>query len=265
MKKTTPPPAPDYAAAATAQGAANTDAARATAKLSNPNIISPYGNQTVSYEGDIPTITQSLTPDAQQTVDAQQRADLGLANLADQQTQNIGGILNTPFSFSGTPSPIAPGQTSQDAIMSRLQPQLDRARTSTETQLVNQGLHPGAEAYDNAIRDLGQQENDQRTQAVLQGIGLDTNAHQNQLAEQLQLRDQPINEIAALMSGSQVQNPQFQQYQGATVGAAPVFQGAQAQDQYNQNLYAQQVAQRNSLMNGLFGLGGTALKLIPGL
>ncbi len=261
-KKVTPPPTPDYAAAATAQGAANTDAARATAKLSNPNIVSPYGNQSVSYNGDIPTVTQSLTPTGQQTVDAQQRADLGLANLADTQTQNIGGILNTPFSFSGTPYPIAPGTTGQDAIMSRLQPQLDRARTSTETQLVNQGLHPGAEAYDNAIRDLGQQENDQRTQAALQGIGLDTNAHQNQLAEQLQLRDQPINEIAALMSGSQVQNPQFQQYQGANIGAAPVFQAAQGQDAFNQNLYAQQVAQRNSLMNGLFGLGGAALKFI---
>ena len=49
------PAAPDYTGAAVAQGAANVEAARATAKLSNPNVYSPYGNQTVTYDGDIPT------------------------------------------------------------------------------------------------------------------------------------------------------------------------------------------------------------------
>ena len=44
-----PPAQPDYAAAAQAQGAANKEAAIASAKLSNPNITSPYGNQTVTY------------------------------------------------------------------------------------------------------------------------------------------------------------------------------------------------------------------------
>ena len=57
MAKPKAPASPDYAGAAKAQGVANIDAARTTAQLSNPNMITPYGNQTVSYQGDIPTVT----------------------------------------------------------------------------------------------------------------------------------------------------------------------------------------------------------------
>jgi hypothetical protein len=73
--------------------------------------------------------------------------------------------------------PINSGTTAQQAIMARLDPQIARNRVSTETQLINQGLRPGSEAYNNAINLLGQQENDQRTQAVLQGLGLDMSAN----------------------------------------------------------------------------------------
>ena len=44
-----PPPAPDYTGAAQAQGAANVEAARLSARMANPNIIGPYGSQTISY------------------------------------------------------------------------------------------------------------------------------------------------------------------------------------------------------------------------
>ena len=61
--------------------------------------------------------------------------------------------------------------------MARLEPSLAKQRVSTETQLINQGLRPGTEAYNNAIQLLGQQENDARTQAALTGINLDTSAN----------------------------------------------------------------------------------------
>ena len=73
--------------------------------------------------------------------------------------------------------PIKAGTTAETAIMERLNPQIAKNRVSTETQLINQGLRPGSEAYNNAINLLGQQENDQRTQAVLQGLGLDMSAN----------------------------------------------------------------------------------------
>jgi hypothetical protein len=201
-KPPSPAPAPDYTGAAIAQGAANVDAARASAKLSNPNVYSPYGTQLVSYDGDIPTIRQTLTPEAQKTVEAQQRLQSNLAELGNTAYTGAFGAMSTPFSFGGqvqtqfnqggalqnAPSagqyglaqgglnapnlssqldlsnvakmPVNAGTTAQEAIMRRLEPSLARQRTSTETQLINQGLRPGTEAYDNAARILGEQEND---------------------------------------------------------------------------------------------------------
>lgn len=45
-----PPAPPDYVGQAKAQGEANKDAAIASSIMSNPNIITPYGSQTVSYD-----------------------------------------------------------------------------------------------------------------------------------------------------------------------------------------------------------------------
>tara|TARA_R110000868_G_scaffold16423_3_gene73734 strand:+ start:3299 stop:4855 length:1557 start_codon:yes stop_codon:yes gene_type:complete len=85
-------------------------------------------------------------------------------------------------------------------------------------------------------------------------------AQQAQLQQDLALRNQPLNEITALMSGAQIQNPQFQAFSGQNVAAAPVFQGAQAQAQAAQDVYGQQMAARNAAMQGLGsaigGIGG---------
>lgn len=445
---------------------------------------------TTQQNPDQATITQRLTPEAQDTLSAQQRVQRALAGLGEQGIGTARSVLGTPFSFGGpaiqtslgnagqipqTPDlnqygqaggnlnarqisqapelsvygmagsdvnaqpvnqgpqagqygmagagpsagqygfagglntsnvaamPVNAGMTAQQAIMSRLDPSIARNRVSTETQLINQGLRPGGEAYNNAINLLGQQENDQRTQAVLQGIGLDTaanaqgfgqalqagqygnqavsqnfgqgqaanaaanqavglnfnqslaaqqaqnaaaqqlynqnmgvqglqnqavgqnqqaalaqyqsqlggqqqgfgqqvtgqqlsnqaisqnqatalqqqqaalaaqnmqfnqglqgaqfanTAQQNALAQALQGRQMPLNEITALMSGSQIQNPTFQAYQGQSVAPAPVAQAAAQQAQYQQNLYNQQMGQANANTAGLYSLGGAFL------
>jgi hypothetical protein len=69
----------------------------------------------------------------------------------------------------------------------------------------------------------------------------------------------PLNEISALMSGSQIQNPQFQSYSGANIAPAPIANAAAQQGAYNANAYNQQVAQNNANLSGLFSLGGAAL------
>ena len=290
-----PPPAPDYKGAAVEQGAANLESARATAKLSNPNTYTPYGTQLVSYEGDIPTVRQTLTPTAQKTLEAQQGVQYSLANLGQQGANTASNVLDKPFSFGGpavqtsldtsgiAKMPVNAGMTGQEAIMSRLNPSLARQRVSTETNLINQGLRPGTEAYDNAIRMLGEQETDARTQAVVQGLNLDLGANaqgfnqavqqgqfgntaqQQALAEAIQQRQMPLNEITALMSGSQIQNPQFGAYQGATVAPPPIFQATQSQGMFDQNSYNQQVASANANTAGLYSLGGAAMKYAPAM
>ena len=284
----TPPPTPDYTGAAAAQGVANVEAARVGSKLSNPNMYTPYGTQLISYDGDQPTITQTLTPQAQKTLEEQQKTQYQLASLSGKGATVASNVLDKPFAFGGpnvqtsldlsnvAKMPVNAGMTGQEAIMSRLEPSLAKQRTSTETQLINQGLRPGTEAYDNAIQLLGQQENDARTQAALQGINVDMGANlqgynqalqgaqfgntaqQQALAQAIQSRQMPLNEITALMSGSQIQNPQFGAYSGSNVQAAPVFAATQAQGQAEQNAYNQQVAAQNANTAGLYSLAGTA-------
>lgn len=342
-----PPPAPDYTGAAVAQGAANADVARLSAKLSNPNIIGPLGTQTVSYGADdIPTVTQTLTPDAQATLNSQQQVQKGLANLGLQGIDTVSGAMSAPFQSgspniqtsigpTGTPNsgpsaglyglaggpdtsnvaamPVNAGTTGQQAILSRLEPTLQRERDQLQTQLRNQGLTAGGEAYDNAMRDQGLKENDLLTQAALQGINLDLSANNqgfsqamqqaqqgnqaiaqnfgqgqaaaqaenaaqaqdiNQrlqaaqfgntasaqdLARALALRNQPLNEVTALMSGSQIQLPQFQGYTGQNVAPAPIFAGAQAQAQNAMQQYGIQQAGVNANNAGLYGLAGSGL------
>ncbi len=543
-KSVSQPATPDYAGAATAQGAANVEAARASAKLSNPNIYGPLGSQTVTYgtptfdqtgydkaladfqtnqgrvgkapnqgdfmsditnsedmvigqrpdvagyqramdeymatagtgvaptrdqyttiaDADTPTIRQTLTPEAQATLDAQQRVQKALAGLGEQgigtaqsvlgkafspnlpgiQTSlgNYGQVAQTPdlsqygqagnapqagqlaetpdlsqygqagggpqagmYGFAGggpragqyglaqgalntaniAAMPVNAGTTGQQAILSRLAPQIERSQEATRQRLANQGLVPGTQAYQTAMIEENQRGNDLYTQAALQGLNLDIGANaqgfgqalqsgqfgnqavaqnfgqgqaaqqmrnaamaqnfgqgvtsqqlgnqsvlqnqqaglaqqqadmarqqqlfgqgvtstqlgnqaisQNQqaalaqqqaqnaaqlqqynqalggaqfgntaqqqsLAQQMALRNQPLNEITGLMSGSQIQMPQFQGYQGQSIAPAPIFAGAQAAGQNALQQYGIQQSGANAGMSGLFGLAGAGL------
>ena len=63
------------------------------------------------------------------------------------------------------------------------------------------------------------------------------------------------------MGSSQIQNPQFQGYTGANVGAAPTLQGAQLQGQQAQDLYGQQMAARNANVAALGQVVGAGVGL----
>jgi hypothetical protein len=75
--------------------------------------------------------------------------------------------------------------------------------------------------------------------------------------EMLTERNQPINEITALLSGSQVSMPQFNNVQ--TAGLAGVDYSGLVRDKYNADMaaYQQKVANNNAMMGGLFSLGGS--------
>ena len=225
--------------------------------------------------------------------------------------------------------PVNAGMTGQQAIMSRLQPQLTQNENATRQRLANQGLVTGGEAYDNEMRTMGQNRNDLELQAAAQGINLDAmmnqqgfgqaqaqgqfgnesqlnqfqaalqNAgmgntalqqdYQNQLAaqtaqnaaiaqnynqqlglaqfgneaqqqsldQQLTLRNQPLNQITGLMSGSQIQTPQFQGYQGANIAAAPIYQATQDTFGGQMDQYGIRQQAKNNMMSGLMSLGGS--------
>ena len=283
-----PPATPDYPGAAREQGAANEATARLQGRMNNPNIVGPLGNQTVTFgENDQPTITQSLNPESQATLEAQQKVQKNLANLGLQGIGTAQGVLGSAFKPNLPPvqtsldtsgiakMPVNAGMTGQQAILSRLQPMIDQQSKATEQRLANQGLVPGGEAYENAKRSQGYQQNDLLTQAALQGIGLDTSANaqgfnqqlagaqfgntaqQQSLGQQLQLRGQPLNEIIGLMGGSQIQMPQFQGYQPTNIAPAPIFAGAQAGGQAGMQSYGIESANVNAQNAGLYNLLGS--------
>ena len=95
---------------------------------------------------------------------------------------------------------------------------------------------------------VGQTENDAYNQLMLTGRG-------QAFAENLATRNQPINEITALLSGSQVSNP-------AAMGAAPQqtpgVGGVDYTGLVNQK-FASDTANYQNQMGGLFGMGGALL------
>jgi hypothetical protein len=132
----------------------------------------------------------------------------------------------------------------------RLNPLFDQRRAATETRLANQGIYKGSEAYDREFSNFGQQENDAYNQLLLTGRG---QAVQEALTE----RNQPINEITALMSGGQVSQPNFTNTPTASVGAPDV--AGLTMDAYKYGplaQYTQQSADRRGMIDGLFKLGG---------
>ena len=383
-----------------------------------PQYFDEYGNApsrgpaptieqfTTAGDSDTPTITQTLNPESQAALEAQQRIGRGLSETAEQfalptlqralQTQfdpsgydiqtslgqqmpvnygpamgqygmagsvapgaygQAGGVntgqygnLRTGADMSGVARmPVNAGMTGQQAIMNRLQPQLAQQSAATAQQLANQGITPGSEAYNNAMREQQQSQNDLLSQAALQGIGLDMSANQqgygqamgqaglynqalgqgfgqavagqqlgnqaigqnygqamssqdqanaamaqnygqagqsaglyNQAAAQqfnqnlgaaqfgnqaqqqrlqqnLAMRNQPLNEIMGLLSGSQIQTPQFQGYAGGgNIQAAPVAQAATNQGNYNTAAYNARMGALGGLYQGIGSIGGAA-------
>lgn len=255
---TSAPAAPDYAGAATATAAGNLDAARAAASANRVNQVTPYGSLIYTHNGtgdDGWTATQSLSSDQQQLLDQQNKTSLGLSSLADQGLGYVGNALSHNITSADLPADMVnAGQTGQDALMARFQPQIDQSHKALEAQLANQGIAPGSEAYNNAMRTQNQSENDLRSQAALNGITVGQNAQNQQLSVKTALQNQPINMLNAVRTGSQVTNPNFISNvpQQATTAGADMLGAANGQNSYNMGLYNSQVASNNST-NGMLG------------
>lgn len=134
----------------------------------------------------------------------------------------------------------------------RLDPMFAQQQESLDAKLANQGIMIGSKAYNEAQRQQYEGENDAYNSLLLQGRG-------QAFGEAQAIRNQPINEITALLSGSQVSNPQaagFNTSQIPTTDVAGIIN-----KNYDQRLanWQQQQAQTQSMLGGLFGLGSSFL------
>jgi len=261
------PAAPDYRAAAQETAAGNLEAARAATAANRVNQITPYGRLEYSVTGQDPygnptwTATQTLSPAQQQLLDYQNQTSIGLGQLAGKGLGYVENMLETPFDTSKLPSTgFNPSQTYQEAYMQRLAPQIQQGREQLQQRLANQGIDIGSTAYDRAMMQQAQRENDLLAAATTQGFGVGQQARQTALQEQAYLRNEPLNTLSAVRTGAQVQGPQFVNSAQQATTAGPDILGA-AGMQYNAQMgdfNAKQAAQAN-LNQGLFSLGGAAL------
>lgn len=240
------------------------------------NQYTPYGNLTYTQRGTsaegIPQYESNIqfSPEQQQLFSMLQRGDLGTAQLGLDQLARITNAVSTPFSYDGIASYGEADQKAaqargEEALLARLNPQFQRDEEALRTRLINQGIGQGSQAYQREMESFNQKQNDARQQAVLGG-----QQYGNQeLAAALQRRNQaiqeystqrnaPLNEYSALMSGTQIQNPQFQSSQQGNM--QPVDTVGIANNNYNAQMgqYNSRVAQNNNNMNTAGQLLGNA-------
>lgn len=264
MSKKGAPQAPSVTETAGAQTSSNISTAIGQQQLNSVNQSTPWGSLTYSQNGTydftdpttgktykLPkmTATTTLSPEQQALYDTGQQTSQNLANLAQEQSGRLSGLLSQPFSLDND----ATEARINELASKRLDPQLAQKREGTIQRLADQGIKIGSAAYDRAMMNLDQGENDARNSLLLSG--------RNQaVQEALLARNQPINEIIGLSSGTQIQSPQFAQT--PQTGLAGTDVAGITQQGYNNQLtqYNQQQAQ----LGGLFGtLGNVAAAGLP--
>lgn len=256
--------APDYTQAAKATAAGNLESAKYATVANRANQYNPYGSvtwQRGATDYDPWTQTTNFSPEGQKLFDLQNQSNLAYGQAAAKGFENIKGMFENPNIDESklAAMPQNAGMTSQQAMLSRLNPTLKREQEALDAKLANQGITLGSDAYTRANNLQGQRMNDLELQAAYQGIGLDMNARQQGLNEQYQRMQQPLNMINALKTGSQVQAPTFGSYAQQATTSGPDLNAA-AKNQYGaawdvanfNNNQRDQTMQTTAQLAGLF-------------
>jgi len=250
------PAAPDPVATAKAQGVMNKETAVAQTGLNAINQYTPDGSleytQGGTWADGTPrfTATTNLSPASQAIFDTNKITQQNIATIGKDQSARIGDLLGKPLKLGNE----AVEARLMELGSARLNPQFARNEEATRTRLLNSGIRQGSDAWAAEMGTLGQNKNDAINQLLLAGRG---QANQEIMSE----RNQPINEITALMSGSQVSNPAFASTPQSQVAGVD-YMGA-VNNNYNQQMSAWNAqnanaqSSNNAMMGGMFGLGGT--------
>ena len=233
------------------------------------NIVNPQEFNAPNYQDFMTTpnpdegwvATQTLSPEQQKILDIQNQLSIGTGELGQKGLKYVSDMISQPFDTSQLASlGINPSETYSDAIMRRLAPSMQQSREALEQNLANQGIQLGSEAYDRAMRNFEQKQNDLMLGAQTQGLGAGLAARQQQFNELAYRRNEPINTLNAVRSGAQVTSPTFVNVPQQATTSGPDLLGA-AQMGYNAQMggYNAGQAAQNNLTSGLFGLGAAGI------
>lgn len=147
-----------------------------------------------------------------------------------------------------------------DAMLSRLEEDIDKDWQSRNAELYAGGIGRGTEAYGWEQTQRDRTLNDARLQAYKGATDQALRERGQTVKEALLERNQPLNEYNAWRTGAQVDLPQFQPGGMQQTTAGPDYLGsAMEQGQYDLAGYNADVMGQNALMSGLFSLGAGGL------
>lgn len=258
MGKSAPAPTPPKETSA-AQTGTSVSTSIANAFLQNMDEVTPDGTKTFTQSGDytftdpytgetytVPrfTVEQTLSENQQAIKDQSDAAKLNLSTLANNQSAFLNNYMAQPFSYDTGQHEAWAGDL-YNKINSDNMAQREEALRS---RLSNQGIQVGSEAYDREMANLYEAQDTARNKFLLDSYNTGMNTA-------MATRNQPINEITALMSGSQVSNPNFTTATG--VSGIPTTDNAALISNYDNQLmnqWAQGQAAAGSAIGALGGL-----------
>lgn len=260
MSKPSAPTPPDPKQTAAAQTGTNVATAIANAALKNVDQVTPAGSLKYTETGskaiydpssgtnyNVPTYTatQTLSPAEQAIFNQTEAAKANLGATANQQSGFLKNYLATPANLDDL------SKATSDKLFqlgrTRLDPLWQQNQNAFDAKMANQGIQPGSQAYDNAYRDFNQGKNDAYNSLALSG-------DQQAFNEALTSRQEPINEITALLSGSQVSKPNYVNTNMPTIPTTDYAGIVNQNYQDRMGIYNSQLNQSNALMGGMFSL-----------
>lgn len=280
-------PVLDPTSAAAQQGAANKDASLFDAYLNRPDQITPQGSLKWTLKpGADPKNPQpgdwiqttALNETGQQLYDADQALQLGMTGTSQAALGRVNDTLGQALDTSGLP---AMGQVSnftgadrqriEDALMARLNPGFAQDEEAMRSRTLNTGFELGSEGSQREQFRLDKAKNDARLAAIAQSgqeaerlgnisradASFQNQSRQQGLQEILAQRALPLNELNALRSGSQVQQPTFSPVSQSNTASAPVLDALMAQLSGQQANAANKQSGYNALLASLAQLGGS--------
>ena len=185
-----------------------------------------YQQGTDAYGNPTWTANQTGTPQTEQ--------------LASSSLAGLQQSINNPMYG------INPGETYSDAIMRRLSPQMAQSKEMNTAQLANQGIVPGTQAYENAMRTFQQGQNDLLTSAQIQGMNTGLQAQQLQGTQAGQIKNLTTPNLINAPTQAAVAGPDYMGAIGSQTAANIAAQNAQ-------------LGQQTANTQGLYGLGSAGL------
>jgi hypothetical protein len=220
-----------YLQAANAQALGNLAGAQTATQANRVNQNTLYGG--LQYQ-------QSTDANGNPTWTANQTGTPQTQNLVNTSLQGLQQSLQNPMYG------INPGQTYSDAIMQRLQPQMAQQKESQTAALANQGIVPGTQAYDNAMRTFNQQQNDLLTSAQINGMQTGLQAQQLQGTQAGQIKALTTPNLINAPTQAAVAGPDYMGAVGSQTAAEIAANNAK-------------LGQQTANTQGLYGLGSAGI------